>query len=59
MMAQARLQLVNLFLQEGKKREASDQLQDFIKVFPDSSFTPRARLLLQRLNPPAQASVAH
>lgn len=58
MMAQARLQLVNLFLQEGKKREASDQLQDFIKVFPDSSLTPRARLLLQRLNPPAQASVA-
>jgi tetratricopeptide (TPR) repeat protein len=59
MMAQARLQLINLFLQEGKKLEAADQLRDFIKVFPDSPFAPRARLLLQRLNPPAQASNSH
>jgi tetratricopeptide (TPR) repeat protein len=57
-MAQARLQLVNLFLQEGKKPEAADQLRDFVKVFPDSSFTPRARQLLQKLNPPAEASAS-
>lgn len=57
-MAQARLQLVNLFLQEGKKTEAADQLQDFVKTFPDSSFTPRARQLLQKLNPAADASAS-
>jgi tetratricopeptide (TPR) repeat protein len=55
-MVQARLQLVNLFLQEGKRSEAVDQLREFVKVFPDSSFTPRARLLLQKLNVPAQTS---
>jgi Tfp pilus assembly protein PilF len=53
-MAQARLQLVNLFLQEERKPEAADQLRDFVKTFPDSTFTPRARQLLQRLNTPAQ-----
>ena len=53
-MAQARLQLVNLFLQEGKQSEATGQLQDFIKTFPDNPFVPRARLLLQKLNAPAQ-----
>jgi TolA-binding protein len=47
---------VNLFLQEGKRSEAVDQLREFVKVFPDSSFTPRARLLLQKLNVPAQTS---
>jgi TolA-binding protein len=57
-MAQARLQLVNLFLQEGKQHEAADQLRDFVKTFPDSSYTPQARLLLQKLNPPAEAPVS-
>lgn len=57
-MAQARLQLVNLFLQQGKQSEAADQLRDFVKIFPDSSFTPRARLLLQKLTTPSQASTS-
>lgn len=57
-MVQARLQLVNLLLQEGRKSEASDQLRDFVKTFPDSSFAPRARLLLQKLNSPAQPPVS-
>lgn len=59
-MLQARLQLVNLFIQEGKKPEAETELQDFIKTFPDSSFTPKARQILQKLElaqsvPPKQA----
>jgi tetratricopeptide (TPR) repeat protein len=60
-MAQARLQLVNLFVQEGRKPEAEAELQDFIKTFPESSFTPKAREILQKLEiaqsvPPKQAS---
>jgi len=55
-MAQARLQLVNLFLQEGKKTEATAELRNFVRIFPDSSFTPRARELLQKLGASTDAS---
>jgi len=48
-MAQARLQLVNVFLQEGEQQEAEDELRGFVETFPENSFTPRARQLLQRL----------
>jgi Tfp pilus assembly protein PilF len=48
-MAQARLQLVNLFLKEGRKQEAVIQLRDFVASFPDGSFTEQAKRLLQRL----------
>jgi tetratricopeptide (TPR) repeat protein len=57
-MTQARLQLVNLFLQEGKHSEAADQLRDFVKAFPDSSFTPQARLLLKKLSTPAEDPIS-
>jgi tetratricopeptide (TPR) repeat protein len=48
-MAQARLQLVNVLLQEGKKADAVVQLQGFVKSFPASPFRPQAEQLLQRL----------
>ena len=48
-MEQARLQLVNVLLQEGKQAQAEDELRDFVRAFPDSSFAPRARQLLQKL----------
>jgi Flp pilus assembly protein TadD len=48
-MAQARLQLVNLLLEEGRKDEAASQLREFVRTFPDSPFNPQAKQLLQRL----------
>jgi tetratricopeptide (TPR) repeat protein len=48
-MAQARLQLINLMLKQGRKQDAASQLRDFIGTFPDSSFSPQAKQLLQRL----------
>lgn len=56
-MAQARLQLVNLLVQRGRKADAVAQLHEFLTAFPDSSFTPKARALLQRLESSANAQV--
>lgn len=55
-MAQARLQLVNLYLQEGKKTDAIAQLQSFVDAFPGNPLSPRAKQLLQRLNASAAAT---
>jgi predicted Zn-dependent protease len=51
-MAQARLQLVNLLLKQGRKPEASSLLRDFIATFPDNAFIAQAKLSLQRLEAP-------
>jgi len=48
-MTQARLQLVNLLLQQGRKEDAAAELRTFVAAFPDSSFSPQAKLLLKRL----------
>ena len=54
-MVQARLQLVNLLLQVGKKDSAITELHDFVTTFPDNSFSPQAKQLLKRLEASAQA----
>jgi len=51
MMAQPRLQLVNLFLQQGRNSDAAAELHDFVTTFPESSFTARAKQMLQQLDP--------
>ena len=56
-MAQARLQLVNLLLQQGRKNDAAEQLREFVQAFPDNSLAPKAKQLLQRLQDPANASI--
>jgi tetratricopeptide (TPR) repeat protein len=56
-MAQARLQLVNLLVQRGRKADAVAQLHEFVAAFPDSSFTPKARALMQKLESSADAQV--
>jgi tetratricopeptide (TPR) repeat protein len=48
-MAQARLQLVNLLVQRGKKDDAVTELRTFVTAFPENSFTPKAKQLLQKL----------
>ncbi len=57
-MVQARLQLVNLLLQLGKKDSAIAELHDFVSTFPDNSFSPQAKQLLKRLEASAQTGVA-
>ena len=57
-MVQARLQLVNLMLHQGRNADAASELHQFITAFPDSPFTPKARVLLQKLESPANASAA-
>jgi tetratricopeptide (TPR) repeat protein len=49
-MAQPRLQLVNLFLQQGRKADAVAELHDFVTTFPDSAFASKAKQMLQQLN---------
>jgi tetratricopeptide (TPR) repeat protein len=56
-MVQARLQLVNLLLKQGRRQDAVSQLRDFVSAFPESSFSGQAKQLLQKLEahpqPPA------
>jgi tetratricopeptide (TPR) repeat protein len=55
MMAQARLQLINLLLQLRRDSEAQTELHGFIGAFPSNAFTPKAKQLLQRLERPSAA----
>jgi predicted Zn-dependent protease len=48
-MAQARLQLVNLFMQQGRKQDAATQLHEFLMAFPASPLAQQAKNLLHRL----------
>ena len=56
MMAQARLQLVNLLLQQGRKEETVAQLQNFVAAFPESPFSGKVKDVLKRLEGPAPDS---
>ncbi len=55
-MSQAYLQLVNLYLQQKRTPEAISQLEAYLKAFPDSPSSPKARDLLKRLQGEASAS---
>jgi tetratricopeptide (TPR) repeat protein len=55
-MAQARLQLVNLFLQQGRKDAAVSQLREFLTTLPDSPFSAQAKQVLQKLEGSAKSS---
>jgi tetratricopeptide (TPR) repeat protein len=54
-MWQGYLQLVNLYLQQKRTPEAIRELEAYLKAFPDSPFTPKARDLLKRLQGTASA----
>ena len=55
-MSQVYLQLVNLYLQQKRTPEAITELEAYLKAFPDSPFSPKARDLLKRLQGGASAS---
>jgi tetratricopeptide (TPR) repeat protein len=55
-MSQAYLQLVNLYLQEKRTVDAINELQAYLKAFPDGPFSPKARDLLKRLQGNAPAN---
>ncbi len=55
-MSQVYLQLVNLYVQQKRTVEAISQLEAYLKAFPDSPFSPKARELLKRLQGDASAS---
>lgn len=57
-MPQARLQLVNLLLQRRRNSEAISELHEFVAMFPDNAYTPKARQLLQRLQSSNSAAAA-
>jgi regulator of sirC expression with transglutaminase-like and TPR domain len=48
-MAQAHLQLVNLYLQQKRKEDAIHQLQDFLQAFPSAPTAAKAREVLNKL----------
>lgn len=48
-MGQAYLQLVNLYLQQKRTPEAIAQLEAYLKAFPDSPYSSKARESLKRL----------
>jgi tetratricopeptide (TPR) repeat protein len=55
-MPQAYLQLVNLYLQQKRTPDAIRELEAYLKAFPDSQFSQKARELLKRLQGEASAS---
>src|ERR1035441_4552970 len=55
-MSQAHLQLVNLYVQQKRTSDAVSELETYLKAFPDSSFSPKARDLLKRLQGDATPS---
>jgi tetratricopeptide (TPR) repeat protein len=56
-MAQVYLQLVYLYLQQKRTPEAIAELEAYLKAFPDSPLSPKARETLKRLQGEASASV--
>ena len=58
-MSQAYLQLVNLYLQQKRIPEAISELEAYLKAFPDSPFSPKARETLKRLQGNAAATNPH
>ncbi len=48
-MSKAHLALVNLYLQQKRSEDAAVELRAFLKAFPEDSFAPRARQVLQKL----------
>jgi len=57
-MAQPRLQLVNLLLEQGRKDAAESQLRDFLDKLPDSPFSLQAKRVLQKLEASSKAATA-
>jgi regulator of sirC expression with transglutaminase-like and TPR domain len=57
-MPQPYLQLVNLYLQQKRAPDAIAELEAYLKVFPDSRFSPKARESLKRLQAEAGATPA-
>lgn len=55
-MSQAYLQLVNLYLQEKRAAEAITELEAYLKNFPDSPYSAKARETLKRLQTEASAT---
>jgi tetratricopeptide (TPR) repeat protein len=55
-MSKVYLQLVNLYVQQKRTAEAISQLEAYLKAFPDSPFSPKARELLKRLQGNSTAS---
>ena len=53
-MAQPRLQLVNLYLQQRRNQDAMTELHAFMSAFPDSPFKKQAQQLLRRLEAAAR-----
>lgn len=49
LMSQAHLQLVNLYMQQKRADDAIRELEAYLKAFPDTPFSPKARDLLKRL----------
>ena len=55
-MSQVYLQLVNLYVQQKRTPEAISELEAYLKAFPDSPYSPKARESLKRLQMEAGAS---
>jgi tetratricopeptide (TPR) repeat protein len=55
-MSQVYLQLVYLYLQQKRTPEAIAELEAYLKAFPDSPLSPKARETLKRLQGDASAS---
>jgi tetratricopeptide (TPR) repeat protein len=55
-MQQAYLQLVNLYVQQKRTPEAIAQLEAYLKEFPGSPLSPKARESLKRLQGEAKAT---
>src|SRR5260221_4011938 len=57
-MSQVYLQLVDLYVQQKRTAEAINQIEAYLKAFPDAPFSPKARELLKRLQGEVSASAS-
>ena len=58
-MWQAELHVANVYLQQGRRADAVNQLQTFLKAFSSVAAAPRARQLLEQLQGAPKAAGTH
>jgi tetratricopeptide (TPR) repeat protein len=56
-MSHAYLQLINLYVQQKRNEDAINELETFLRLFPNTQFSPKARDLLARLQ--SEVAAAH
>ena len=55
-MSRVYLQMVNLYLQQQRNKDAAAELRTFLKLFPNDEFASKAKAVLERLEVKAEGA---